>query len=96
MACAVEEAGFERRDQIQWLFAPGFPKARDLGKEEESPGGCGTALKPANGPICPAGEPPVEKTIVASVPADGIEPVPEHLDVAKAKLDNLPHHAILL
>ena len=28
MACAVEEAGFERRDQIQWLFASGFPKAR--------------------------------------------------------------------
>lgn len=26
MACAVEDAGFEIRDQIQWIFGSGFPK----------------------------------------------------------------------
>ena len=26
MACAIEDAGFEIRDQIQWIYGSGFPK----------------------------------------------------------------------
>lgn len=32
MACAVEDAGFEIRDQIQWVFGSGFPKSMDVSK----------------------------------------------------------------
>jgi site-specific DNA-methyltransferase (adenine-specific) len=32
LACAVEDAGFEIRDQIQWLYASGFPKSLDVSK----------------------------------------------------------------
>jgi hypothetical protein len=31
-ACAIEDAGFEIRDQIMWLFATGFPKNHDISK----------------------------------------------------------------
>ena len=27
MACAIEDAGFEIRDSIHWLYATGFPKS---------------------------------------------------------------------
>lgn len=32
MACAIEDAGFEIRDQIQWLYGSGFPKSMDISK----------------------------------------------------------------
>jgi DNA modification methylase len=32
MVCAVEDAGFEIRDQISWVFAQGFPKSMDAAK----------------------------------------------------------------
>ena len=45
MAVAIEDAGFEIRDQIMWLYGSGFPKSHNLGD------GWGTALKPAHAPI---------------------------------------------
>jgi hypothetical protein len=32
LACAVEDAGFEIRDSIAWLYAQGFPKSLDVSK----------------------------------------------------------------
>jgi len=32
MACAIEDAGFEIRDQIQWIYSTGFPKSLNIGK----------------------------------------------------------------
>lgn len=32
MACAIEDAGFEIRDCIQWLYGSGFPKSLDVSK----------------------------------------------------------------
>lgn len=32
LACAIEDAGFEIRDQIQWIYGSGFPKSLDVGK----------------------------------------------------------------
>jgi site-specific DNA-methyltransferase (adenine-specific) len=32
MACAVEDAGFEIRDSLHWLYGSGFPKSLDVGK----------------------------------------------------------------
>jgi site-specific DNA-methyltransferase (adenine-specific) len=32
LACAVEDAGFEMRDSIAWLYGSGFPKSLDVSK----------------------------------------------------------------
>lgn len=32
MACAIEDAGLEIRDQIQWIYGSGFPKSLDVSK----------------------------------------------------------------
>ncbi|SHP62684.1 Modification methylase HindIII [Mycobacteroides abscessus subsp. bolletii] len=60
LAAAIEDAGFEIRDSIAWLFAQGFPKSMNL------PGGLGTALKPAFEPIVVARKPLVG-TVAANV-----------------------------
>ena len=117
MACAIEDAGLEIRDQLQWLYGSGFPKSLNVSKaidkvlgaereiigtrkykksgqagymsddENQSGGeykaeysitlpatpeaeqwdGWGTALKPANEPICLARKPLSEKTVAANV-----------------------------
>lgn len=122
MACAIEDAGFEIRDQIMWLYGSGFPKSLNIGtavdklqgNEREDLGwhsahinrpetenwdksaqkmkhgkfkiegkqggglqhitkgnskyeGWGTALKPANEPICVARKPLSEKTVALNV-----------------------------
>jgi DNA modification methylase len=108
MAVNIEDAGFEIRDQIMWLYGSGFPKSHNIGKSVdkvrgndrevvgisaaqrlnkrvaapsidmngrevlETKGtseweGWGTALKPANEPICLARKPLSEKTIVDNV-----------------------------
>lgn len=112
MACAIEDAGFEIRDQIQWIYGSGFPKSLDISKaidkatgaerevvgiaksgktagmqnlgpsgikggeynitqpasEEAKQWQCwGTALKPANEPICVARKPLSEKNVAENV-----------------------------
>lgn len=32
LACAIEDAGFEIRDQIMWVYGSGFPKSMNVGK----------------------------------------------------------------
>ena len=32
MACAIEDAGFEVRDMIEWIYGSGFPKSLNIGK----------------------------------------------------------------
>lgn len=54
MACAIEDAGFEIKDQIMWLHGQGFPKSHNLDGEWE---GWGSALKPAHEPIVVAQKP---------------------------------------
>ncbi len=51
IACAIEDAGFEIRDMLAWLYGQGYPKSHDLGE------GWGTALKPAMEPIIMARKP---------------------------------------
>jgi site-specific DNA-methyltransferase (adenine-specific) len=64
MACAIEDAGFEIRDQIGWLYGSGFPKSHNVGN------GWGTALKPAWEPIVLARKPLIG-TVAANVQAHG-------------------------
>ena len=109
MVVNIEDAGFEIRDQVMWLYGSGFPKSHNIGKAidklngveiekgdkfnvvggtDVSNGGSkfrsdnpeyvkyeaqneyegwGTALKPANEPICVARKPLSEKTIAENV-----------------------------
>jgi len=53
MAVNVEDAGFEIRDQIMWVYGSGFPKSHNL--------------KPAHEPIVMARKPLEKKTIVDNV-----------------------------
>lgn len=64
MACGIESAGFEIRDQVMWLFGQGFPKSLNVEKAtgDKRFKGIGTALKPANEPICLARK-PLEGTV---------------------------------
>ena len=107
----IEDAGFEIRDQIQWIYGQGFPKSQNISKAidkaagvafdvipasgvgfmtadgvggynvtknqlirkgESTPeakqwSGWGSALKPANEPICLARKPISESTIANNV-----------------------------
>ena len=36
MACAIEDAGFEVRDQIMWVYGSGFPKSLNISKSVEA------------------------------------------------------------
>lgn len=78
MACAVEDAGFEVRDMLAWVYAQGFPKSLDVSKAigrcagDGHPhavqyDGWGTALKPAQEPIVLARKPLSEDTVAANV-----------------------------
>jgi len=39
MACAIEDAGFEIRDMIEWIYGQGFPKSLDISKAVDKQGG---------------------------------------------------------
>lgn len=60
LAVAIEDAGWEIRDCITWLYGSGFPKSLNLGE------GRGTALKPAWEPIILARK-PFKGTVAANV-----------------------------
>ena len=69
IACAIEDAGWEIRDCIMWVYGSGFPKSLNIQKQLMKTAkfktgidfiGYGTALKPAYEPI-----------IVAMKPVDG-------------------------
>ncbi len=59
----VEDAGFEIRDQILWVYGTGFPKSHNLEGDWE---GWGTALKPAHEPIVMARK-PFKQTVAKNV-----------------------------
>lgn len=81
LACAVEDAGFEVRDCLAWLYGSGFPKSLDVGKAIDAAAGAerevvdrwdgwGTALKPAHEPIVLARK-PLAGTVASNVVEHG-------------------------
>lgn len=52
LTCAIEDAGFEVRDCIAWMYGSGFPKSLDVGKAIDKAAGYarGTTLDVRNGP----------------------------------------------
>lgn len=63
MCVRIEDAGFEIRDMIAWVYGSGFPKSHNLRDEWQ---GWGTALKPSLEPITFARK-PFRGTIAANV-----------------------------
>ncbi|MEF7710292.1 DNA methyltransferase, partial [Bacillus cereus] len=66
LAVAVEDAGFEIRDNLAWLYGSGFPKSLNIVDESGERTGQGTALKPAFEPIVMARK-PLMGTVAANV-----------------------------
>jgi site-specific DNA-methyltransferase (adenine-specific) len=60
LVVAIENAGWEIRDCLMWVYGSGFPKSLNIG------GGWGTALKPAYEPIIMARKPLIG-TVAANV-----------------------------
>jgi hypothetical protein len=65
LTCAIEDAGFEIRDCMSWLYGQGFPKSLNLGN------GYGTALKPAWEPVIVAMR-PLDGTFAGNAIAHGV------------------------
>lgn len=68
----LEDAGFEIRDCIAWIFGQGFPKSHNFGRQlSEDWKGYGTALKPAYEPIILAMK-PLDGTFVQNAEKWGV------------------------
>lgn len=68
LACAIEDAGFEIRDMISWLYGTGWPKSHNHQRSGEKHG---SALKPACEPFVLARK-PLEGSILANVRKWGV------------------------
>lgn len=79
MVSAVEDAGFEIRDTIMWIYGSGFPKSHNVGKAVDKKlgngnsewEGWGSALKPAHEPVVLARK-PLEGTMADNVLKHGV------------------------
>lgn len=49
MAVAIEDAGFQIRDQIMWVYGSGFPKSLNISKAIDKAAGVEFSSKPASG-----------------------------------------------
>ena len=82
MACRIEDAGFEIRDMIAWVYGSGFPKSHNLEGDHK---GWGTALKPALEPITMARK-PFSSTVAANVIQYGTGAI--NVDGCRVKIDD--------
>ena len=79
VTCGLEDAGFEIRESLLWLYGSGFPKSLNL------PGGRGTALKPAYEPVILARKPLGGRTVAQCVAEHGTGA----LNIDRCRLDEL-------
>lgn len=49
MVVAIEDAGFEIRDQVMWIYGSGFPKSLDVSKAIDKAAGVSFKSEPASG-----------------------------------------------
>ena len=90
MAVNIEDAGYEIRDMIAWVYGSGFPKSLDVSKkiqnieDAKTWAGWGTALKPALEPITVARK-PFAGTVAANVLQYGTGAI--NVDACRIKAD---------
>lgn len=89
LTCGIEDAGFEVRDCLAWLYGSGFPKSLNLDGEWD---GWGTALKPAHEPIVLARK-PLTGTVLGNVSAHGTGAV--NVDGCRSEVGRWPTNVIL-
>lgn len=82
MAVRIEDAGFEIRDMLAWMYGSGFPKSHNLDGEHQ---GWGTALKPAMEPITMARK-PFKATVAQNVQEWGTGAI--NIDGCRIETDN--------
>ena len=82
MACRIEDAGFDIRDMIAWVYGSGFPKSHNLEGDHK---GWGTALKPALEPITMARK-PLSGTVASTVLQHGTGAI--NVDGCRVKIDD--------
>lgn len=51
LACAIEDAGFEIRDSLAWLYGQGFPKSHNVGKAIDKAAGAEREIKASGRPV---------------------------------------------
>lgn len=88
MACAIEDAGFEIRDQIMWIYGSGMPKSHNLHGDFE---GWGTALKPAHEPIAIARK-PFKGTVAKNMAAHHVGAY--HIDACRVGTEEIPSNVL--
>jgi site-specific DNA-methyltransferase (adenine-specific) len=69
LTCAIEDAGFEVRDCLSWLYGSGFPKSKNLDGDWQ---GWGSALKPAWEPVILARKPLATANLQANTERYGV------------------------
>lgn len=84
MAVRIEDAGFEIRDMIAWVYGSGFPKSKNLDGDWQ---GWGTALKPALEPITVARK-PLSGTVAANALEHGTGAI--HIDACRIPAEPMP------
>lgn len=93
LTAGIEDAGFEIRDSIAWLYASGFPKNVNVGAATGSRAweGWGTALKPAFEP-CVVARKPLRGTVADNVLAHGVGAI--HVDACRVPMSERDAEAI--
>jgi site-specific DNA-methyltransferase (adenine-specific) len=91
LTVGLEDAGFEIRDSIAWLYGSGFPKSLDVAKAMGASSGrwrgWGTGLKPAFEPIIVARK-PLAGTVAATVQRFGTGAL--HIDACRVPVSSRP------
>jgi len=98
LACAIEDAGFEIRDCMQWLYATGFPKSHDVSKAIDKANGdwrgkagavttANAAMGGPNYERTPKGEPIAAAAVQWSGHGTALKPAWEPIIVARKPLD---------
>lgn len=105
IACAIEDAGFEIRDCIMYLYGSGFPKSMNVGLAIDKKNGVdnrtgniaqnewqgwGTALKPAYEPIIVARK-PFEGSLVNNIIKNGVGAL--NIDECRIEFENTQNPA---
>ena len=82
LVCAIEDAGWEIRDTIAWVYGSGFPKSHNLTEEWN---GWGTSLKPAFEPITIA-----RKPLIGTVEKNVLKYGTGALNIDECRMDGIP------
>lgn len=98
LTCAIEDAGFEIRDCMQWLYGSGFPKSHDVSKAIDKANGDwrgkagavtsgNAAMGGPNYARTPKGEPIAAAAVQWSGHGTALKPAWEPIIVARKPLD---------